>query len=345
MRWLVVAPGPGFSVADVHIGWCEALRDLGETVAEFPLGDVMTFYDAAHIVDDTGEMKKALDKKQVLDFTTDRLAAALYKYRPHVLLSVSTFFTDPQLLQQARSTGTKTVLLMTESPYETDRELAIAPYADLVLLNDPTHIDKFRAVTQATYAPHAYRRNIHRPGPLVPHLACDLSFVGTGFPSRVEFFEAMNLDGLTVRLAGSWVKLEDDSPLRPYLMTPRDECFDNVNAVPLYRSTKVGINLYRQEANAEQWATGWSMGPREVEQAACGLFYIRDPRGEGDEVFSMLPTFTSPSEASELVRWWAGHEELRVEAARQARQAVADRTFHNHAAKLLRLFDRQPVPV
>lgn len=37
MRVLVVHPGPDFSVADVHAGWTEALRELGCEVASYNL--------------------------------------------------------------------------------------------------------------------------------------------------------------------------------------------------------------------------------------------------------------------------------------------------------------------
>jgi len=53
--------------------------------------------------------------------------------------------------------------------------------------------------------------------------------------------------------------------------------------------------------------------------------------------------FGGPGDASEKLRWWLAHEELRQAAARQARAAVADRTFENNARTLLRLLDRQPV--
>jgi spore maturation protein CgeB len=344
MRWLVVHPGPQFSVYDVYTGWVEALRELGETVIEFPLGDVMVFYDLARIDKGNG-YERAVPTEQLTAFATDRLAAALYKIRPQVLLSVSTFFADGTLLQQARNYGTRVVLLMTEQPYETDRELKLAPHADLVLLNDPTNLAAFEAVAPTVYAPHAYRPRVHRPGPAVPDLTCDLGFAGTGYPSRVAFLEAMDLTGLDVKLAGAWMKLPDDSPLSPMLIHPREECMDNTEAVDLYRSAKASINLYRREANREDYVAGWSMGPREVELAATGCFFLRDPRGESDQVLHMLPTFTDPTEASDKLRFYLAHDALRDELARQAREAVADRTFTNHAKQLLRLLDRQPATV
>jgi hypothetical protein len=344
VRFLVVAPGPSFSVWDLHVGWCEALREHGEMVFEFPLGDVMTFYSAMHV--DKGEgYRRAVTDDQALGLATDRLAAALFKIRPHVMLIISGFFTDLSLLDQARRLGTKVVVVHTEEPYELSRGLFLAPHVDLNLLNDPTHLAQYEAVAPTVYMPHAYRPKVHCPGPADPELAADLAFAGTGYPSRVQFFEAMDLDGLKVNLAGNWMGLADDSPLRRHVCHDIDECYDNEDAVQLYRAAKMGLNLYRREAEADGLAAGWAMGPRELEMAATGLFFLRDPRGEGDEVLPMLPTFASPEDASEQLRYWLAHDVERQTLAGKAREAVADRTFGNNAATLLRLLDRQPVTV
>lgn len=82
------------------------------------------------------------------------------------------------------------------------------------------------------------------------------------------------------------------------------------------------------------------MGPREVELAACGTFFLREPRGEGDEVLPMLPTFTTPAEFQSLLREWLTRDDDRTALAHKARAAVADRTFVNHAAWLLDLLER-----
>jgi hypothetical protein len=87
------------------------------------------------------------------------------------------------------------------------------------------------------------------------------------------------------------------------------------------------------------------MGPREVEMAACGLFFLRDARGEGDELLGMLPTFTGPEDASEQLRWWLepARDLGRAQRAEHARATVVDRTFTNAATRLLHHLERQPV--
>lgn len=337
MRWLVTEPGPSYSVLDVYNGWVEALRNAGERVAEHPLSAMLTFYDNAYFQMSAHQFRKALSGDEALNLAADRLAGALYKVRPDVLLVVSGFFTTYELLDVARHDGVKVVAIGTESPYEDDRQLEMAEHCDLFLVDDPTNLEAFRAVTRAEYMPKAYRPSLHCPGPVDPVLAADLAFVGTGYPSRMRFFEDMNLDGLDVLLAGNWTHLPDGSPLQRYVATDSRDCLDNEQVVPIYRSAKVGLNLYRREGDEEQ--RGWAMGPRELELAACGAFFLRDPRGEGDEVLDMLPTFSSAAEASALVREWLPREDERAALATKARAAIADRTFDHNAARLLRLLD------
>jgi spore maturation protein CgeB len=351
MRWLLTHPGPNFSVADVFNGWSEALTGLGEQVMEYNLDRRLTFYDAALLetggTDDDGhvQVRKALDRDQAITMAADGLLGAAYRWWPDVILCTSAFFTPPWVMEIMRARGHKIVMLFTESPYQSEMQLKMAEYAHLSLVNDPCDIDRYRAVAPAEYMPHAYRPGLHHPGDAVPEMACDLGFAGTGFPSRRDFFGAMNLDGLDVILAGNWLGLEESSPLYPLLAHEPDRCLDNEQTADLYRSARAGINIYRVEAEDENTGLGWAMGPREVEMAACGLFFLRDPRPESDEVFPMLPSFASPGEASELLRWHLARDSVRQSAAAKAREAIADRTFGNHAKRLLELLDRQPARI
>jgi spore maturation protein CgeB len=214
--------------------------------------------------------------------------------------------------------------------------------ADLVLLNDPVNLDRFREQGPAEYMPHAYRPRVHHPrtGPVNPELAADLTFIGTAFKSRVAFFEEMNLDGLDVLLGGAdWGSIPESSPLTRFVGSEPGgpDCVDNEQTAELYRHARTGLNFYRREAE-EGWDTrAHAMGPREVEMAACNLPFLRDPRGEGDKVLHMLPRFSSPAEAGEQLRWLLSHPDEREAMARKARTAIADRTFAGNARRLLGL--------
>lgn len=361
MRWLICHPGPSFSVHDVYVGWVEALRALGEDVLEFNLDKRIQVYDAALLetgsVDADGhpEVRKAFTREQALAAAIQGITGACYTWWPDVVLGISAFFVPAWYLDVMRDRGHKVVLLTTESPYQDDQQLALAEHADLCLLNDPVNIEAYRKFGPAEYMPHAYRPAVHRPGPAEPRLKSDFAFVGTGFKSRIEFFEAMNLDGLDVLLAGAWPDLAEDSPLRklladgdrlnnPVTETGRAgsavQCTGNEETAAIYRSATAGINFYRRESEDAHKGEGWAIGPREVEMAAAQLFFLRDPRPESDELFPMLPSFATPEDAGEQLRWWLAHDREREKAAAAARAAVAGRTFEANARRLLQLLDK-----
>ena len=338
MRWLVCHPGPAFSVHDLYVGWVEALRELGQDCHVFNLDDRLTLFGSMlKETSEPGVFARALTPEQTYDVAAETLNSALYTTWPDVLLVISGFFIPTAILDRARRSRTRVVIIHTESPYEDKRQLELAPHADLNLLNDPTNLEQYPKGTR--YVPHAYRPTVHRPGPPVPNLQCDFSFVGTGYPSRVGFFEQMDLDGLDVVLAGNWQLLAEDHRLRKYVSHDVDECLDNDKAADLYRSSKVGINLYRREAQQPELSAGWAIGPREVELAATGSFFLRDPRPESNDVFRMLPAFSSPEEASDLLRYWLQRDAMRQRLADMAREAIAERTFVQNAKSLLRLLD------
>jgi hypothetical protein len=217
------------------------------------------------------------------------------------------------------------------------RQMAVAAAADLNLLNDPVNIELFRSIAPTLYVPHAYRPKVHYPGDR-PRTGPDLAFIGTGYASRIGFLERMDLAGLDVLLGGNWEQLDDASPLRQFVGHEPSECVDNAVAADMYRQARAGLNLYRRES-VDGNADGWAMGPREVEMAACGLFFLRDPRGEGDEVLPMLPTFATPEDAGEELRWWLAHDWERDRVAAAALDAVSDRTFTRNAQSLLRVLN------
>lgn len=354
MKIVITAPGPQFSVQDVYHGWVEGLQQVGARVAPFDLDDRLAFYSNALIEDhETGTIKKALDYNGAARLASNGLRGLLWETEPDALIVVSGFFVNPRILDQARAKGIKVVIIFTESPYEDDKQLAMAEHCDIALLNDPTNAERFEAVTGAgrtLYLPHAYRPSVHHLAGGGAEVDVDLSFVGTGYPSRIEFFEAMRrggaFEGIEVVLAGMWQGLQGDPalpleqhPLARYVPHPLDECVDNTEAADLYRRTRVGINLYRREAERPEHVEGLTLGPREVEMAACGLFFLRDRRPEGDHTLDMLPTFSSPAEAADLLAYYLRKDNERAALAARAREAVAELTFKNHAARVMSLLE------
>jgi spore maturation protein CgeB len=290
---------------------------------------------------------QALSQEAAFTLAMQGITHALYTFWPDVVVFVSGFFVQAGILDIVRKRGHKVVMLNTESPYQEDQQLVRSQFADLTLLNDPANLHLYdENGIPALYVPHAYRPHVHYPpNRKLSQPPIDLTFIGTAFASRIEFFERMDFTGLDVMIAGSdWGDLPATSPLAPYIGIERgtkNDCVNNTDTADFYRGSKMGINFYRRESEDEHVNdVAIAMGPREVEMAACGLPFLRDPREEGDRVLHMLPTFASPEDASEQLRWWLEHNDERTEIARQARAAIADRTFANNARQLLNRLEK-----
>ncbi len=334
MRALVVAPGPQFSTWDVFRGWCRGLLDCGVDVLPFDLDVYLNAFSGMKKVDpDSGDIADMFPDGELLNFAGEFLQAELYRWWPDLVVVVQATFIPTHIMDIIRTRRHKLVILHTESPYEDDRQVEVAEHADINLLNDPINIDRFE---RAHYMPHAYDPTVHRPGPVVPKFESDVCFVGTGMPSRIAWLERVDWTGINLELAGHW-PVDADSPLAKFVTEDDDHCRLNDQTADTYRSAKMGFNIYRTEAEREGLSFGWAMGPREVELAACGTFFARQPRGEGDELFPMLPTFETPGELEAVIREWLPRTADRETAALKAREAIEDRTFSNHAAALLEL--------
>lgn len=353
MRILIVHPGPDFSVHDVYTGWLEAFQELGVTAHGYNLlpNDRLIFYSTA--LRDTGEkdeqglpiVRNYLTQDQAFIAARQGLSHEILWKWPDVVLFISAFFMTATWFRLLRARRIKTVILHTESPYQDEEQLIRGSLADLNLINDPQNLEKFRELGPAEYQHHCYRPSVHYPraGPRNQELASDFAFIGTAFKSRIELFEALDLNGIDTILAGNcWGALPGTSPVAKYVATgigTDADCVHNHEAADLYRNTRISLNFYRREAEEDWSGEGVAMGPREIELAACGTFFLRDPRPEGDEVLHMLPRFSSPAEASEQLHWWLAHDREREKIAGQAREAIADRTFADSARRLLTKLD------
>lgn len=336
MRALVVAPGPNYSVADVYRGWAEGLAALGVETRLFELDKLLHWYSTAHTQNAAGEWVRPYNDEEAMHLAAGHIKGELYAWWPDVVIVVSAFFMYETLVQMARSRGTRMVFVCTESPYEDDKQIAKAQWGwDAVVLNDPVNIDAYRDAVDCPviYGPHCYRPDVHRPGPGTRN--SDVAFVGTGYPSRQAFLERVDWTGLDLALAGNWEHAP--ASLSRRVVHPLDECIENTDAVGLYQGALASFNLYRLETNGglNDTPDGWAIGPREVELAATGTWFAKQSRPESDELFPMLPTFDSPEELGDLLRWAKANPDLRQSAADRARAAVADRTFPKNAERLL----------
>jgi spore maturation protein CgeB len=335
MRALVVHPGPNFSVADVARGWARGLHALGIDVRTYELDKALDLFNRTHLEQDDGSFVRPWTEEQAVMLAAGQVKAACYDWWPDLVIVVSGFFMYPQLVEIMQARHRHVVLVCTESPYEDERQAQKAAWYDAVVINDPLNLDVFAEACDgpALYLPHCYDPVVHYPG--ASDIKSDVAFVGTGYPSRQRFLERVDWDGIDLLLGGNW----KDAPesLTRYVGHDLERCVENEETASIYRGTSATFNIYRLETNGGlvDEADGIACGPREIEAAACGTWFARQSRQESDELFPMLPTFGSPEELGDVLRWALAHPEDRQSAADAARLAVSDRTFPNNARRLL----------
>ena len=248
-------------MADVFKGWILGLQSQGIDTGAFNLDARLNFFGAAAIEQTGGDYQPAFSGDHAAEIAIEGLFAELYKYHPvDVVLIVSGFYVPPVVMKMIGDHGTKVVLLHTESPYEDDTQIQRSEHADLVLINDPTNLDKFREVNPNThYQWHCFEPRLHYPGKAEAAHRSQFAFVGTGFKSRIDFLEQVNWQGIDIALAGHWAELDEDSRLRGFLAHDIGQCCANEDTVKLYQGTQISANIYRKESEREGLEVGWAI--------------------------------------------------------------------------------------
>ena len=95
MRVLTVAPGPDFSVQDVHMGWTKGLAKAGVTVREFNLNKRLELWTRAQI-----DGTNLFNFDAALDITKEGLYGQLWAFDPDVVVITSGFFTEPEMIDR-----------------------------------------------------------------------------------------------------------------------------------------------------------------------------------------------------------------------------------------------------
>jgi spore maturation protein CgeB len=343
MKLLLISPGSPHSTADVCAGLRAGLEAAGVEIIEYNLAGRLSFCKQFLESAWRGKRKTepAIEKPTVADVIYQAGVGALeraLRFNVDCVLVVSAILLHPDVVILLKRAGLPVAVLFTESPYDLEPELRIANLVDLCWTNERTCLDAFqKACPRANYLPaawHPSRHGIAAPDASVP--AHDVIFVGSGFPSRIDGLSAIDWTGIDLGLYGTWqnVTKAKRHPLKQFV---KSWTIDNASAVQLYRRAKLGLNLYRGNVVASAWkvlpSAGDSLNPRAYELAACGIFHLSEARGEHTSVFGeLVPTFSTPAEASALVHQWLGAPAARATVAAELPACVAKDSWNERAA-------------
>jgi hypothetical protein len=333
VKILAINPGASYSTVDVYNGYVAAWQAQGHEVTEYALD--RRIHAATHWLGYQyrhGQIARQaptpLDVRYLASF--ESLILALNQDIDWVVVFSGGLF-HSGVFHAFRKAGLKTAIILTESPYEDNRQAPWAVLSTVAFTNERTSVEWMRRYNErAYYLPHAYDPARHYPQEDGQDVAAhDVVFVGTDWPERRELLSAVNWEGIDLGLYGLWKGLPSRHPLRRHL----HRCIvDNATTAALYRRAAIGLNPYRQSVmdspDSPRISTAESLNPRALELAACGCFAISDKRAEAQEVFGgLVPAYETSQELEDLIRYYLAHPAERREKASRLPEAVQDRTF------------------
>lgn len=355
MKILVVHPGASYSTADVYNGIVPALKRRGHAVYQYNL-DARIESSGAYLAYHAKREKRRgnvippiTPADVLLHAGQDVLGRALANDIDFVLI-ISGMYLHPDYAALMRKAGLKVGVMLTESPYDDDRQGPFIQPASVAWTNERGSVNYLRQWNpNVHYLPHAYDPERHHVAPwevgmdsLPRH---DVLFIGTGFQERIEVLEGVNWEGIDLGLYGTWELLRRNSPLRAHL---HERVVENHVAAAMYRRAAINLNIYRTSQGfgrrAARVTDAESLNPRALELAACGAFTLSDRRAEVADVFGpLVPTYRDAAELEGLVRAYLPDPEARAALSSALPGAVAGWTFDARADQMLRDMEVAPV--
>jgi len=266
-----------------------------------------------------------------------RLQRHLARARPAALLLFgSNWKVLPDTLQTARRLGTVTALWECNHRLETwFQRQALAEYDCYFDLDSHfLRIAREHGARRVEHLPGCADPEEHHPAPLSPeedaHYGAEVSFVGSPYPERVPFFEA--LAGHRLRLWGiGWDTIDPRGLAAVSAAVVREPVY-GLKKTKIYRASAINLNIQgTRMVNGENF--------RLFEIAACEAFCLTTPKPDLERWFRPghdLETFASADELRVKVDRFLGDPATRLERARAARQIVLkSHTYDHRAAQVL----------
>lgn len=343
MRLLLVHPGARWSVSDVYDGLHDGLVAQGVEVVPYRLDTrvdrsrswLHASWRAAHRTDPT--VAKPTMREAFRHASMGLLEQALL-HEVDAVVVVSGILLHQDAVVLLRRAGVRVFVLFTESPYDSEQELALAARVDGCWTNERTAVPAFKAVNpHSWYLPHAWHPTHHTTEAPAPGPAHDVVFVGTGWGPRVQWLNAINWDGIDLGLYGLWKGMGLEPWLEKRVM---GGILPNAEAVGLYKRSKIALNMYRRFRGTPPPE---SLNPRAYELAACGVFAITEKRAESGDVFgALVPQVETAKEAETAIRDWLARDDGRRMVASRLPSLVADASWTHRAAQVADQIDGTP---
>jgi spore maturation protein CgeB len=310
-----------------------AIRALGHSLSIFDDRDFLL----------PGRLREAIPPLGRIDLRrlNRRLAAAVRREHPDMLLCAGGERILPEALAAVRAAGATTVLWTIDPVKPDDARIALAPHFDFVFCGGTEMIHALAGCKLRNglhWLPFACDPEVHHPVDLPsesesPH-RCDIAFVGSlhqgMYPSRLRMLETLADYDLGIWGPGGR-DLSTASPLYPRLRG------DQVRAEEwtlIYSAAKIVLCAHYDGPGPRSRQAS----PRVYESLACGAFLLCDNQPDVRALFEDgrdLAMFCDLDALREKARYYLAHDRERREIAHRGRAKVLAQHTYRHRVETL----------
>jgi len=252
---------------------------------------------------------------------------------------------DRLVVERLARLAVRSVMWVTEDPYERSVNAANAELFDLIFTNDSNSTSAYGSKGRALALAADERFHLHAiPEHDDGHYLYDLFFAGTAWPNRSEFLRDLQaaIPNINLKLA---------LPSNPYIPAPRlgmePSAYDwrtpNTEFAKFANRSRSVLTLHRAFSSSGNDPIAYTPGPRFFEVALAGGFQLVDMSllevrveeyyREGQEFIG----FSGVGDCIEKLRHYLAHPEERLRIARAAQSRT--RNMHLYTHRVRRLLD------
>ncbi|ASA23900.1 CgeB family protein [Paenibacillus donghaensis] len=292
----------------------------------------------------------ALQKLTIQVTVTDvrqNLIELIAAQRPDLVLVLDGMDLPLEQINILRGAGIKTAIWLTDDPYYTDFTAKVVNYYDYVFTLERNCVEFYQELgcTDVHYLPFAAHREHYRPTTTRSPITRDVSFIGSAYWNRVNFFREVLPELMTYNsvINGIWWDRLPEAALYGERievgkwMSPQE-------TASAYSGSKIVINLHRSHIdevanNNTLSIPAVSPNPRTFEIAASGTLQLCDARDDMGNFYKPgkeIETFDSPREMMDKIHYYLNHEEERRAIALAAyERTLKDHTYNKRIDQLL----------
>jgi glycosyltransferase involved in cell wall biosynthesis/spore maturation protein CgeB len=254
---------------------------------------------------------------------------------------------DRGLCQRLSVVCGKSVLWVTEDPYENTVNVDNSSLFDFVFTNDLSSVGSYHG--NIYHLPFAAYPRFHYheiPGKDEGYYLYDLLFVGTAWPNRTRLLKTLlsDLKGIKVKIA---LPYNEDTP-KPDLGLPESTYLwkmSNSELARMANRSRIVLTLHRDYSLSGNKTMASTPGPRLFETALAGGFQLVDlTLPETTKYFSdenEIAGFQLQGECMEQIRYFLAHSEERITMARKAQnRCLAEHLYKHRIERILEIVEK-----